>query len=482
MIKSHPVRYGAARFLALVAALVMLVRAPVFAQDGVTNPPGMTTIHIVQRDENLFRIALRYGTTVEAIAEANGLADARVIAVGQRLLIPNAQPAAAGSPVLHTVAPGDTLATLVARYHTTPEALATANNLCNPHLMYVGQQLLVPQGASANSVPAGAEPDGVHVVRPGQNIFRLAIQYSTTVNALVGSNNLHWPAPLFFGQTLRIPAASDSERAIDLPYPLVDAQFRPLPARQGKTLGIHLETDGGAQISGTFMGRPLRFATHDANQHEAFFGIEATARPGSYPLTLAIDTASGQRTEVTLRVAVESGGYQAEQILLSAEQDSLLDPAVTGAEDATIAQVTSGFTAQRYFDGYMGLPSAGAITSQFGTRRSYNHGALSTFHTGTDFGAGPGAPIVAPAAGVVALTQPLPVRGNATLIDHGWGVYSGFWHQSEILVKVGDVVTPGQLIGRVGSTGRSTGPHLHWELWVGGAQVDPLQWVQETFP
>ena len=98
------------------------------------------------------------------------------------------------------------------------------------------------------------------------------------------------------------------------------------------------------------------------------------------------------------------------------------------------------------------------------------------------FGAGPGAPIVAPAAGVVALTQPLPVRGNATLIDHGWGVYSGFWHQSEILVKVGDVVTPGQLIGRVGSTGRSTGPHLHWELWVGGAQVDPLQWVQETFP
>ena len=74
------------------------------------------------------------------------------------------------------------------------------------------------------------------------------------------------------------------------------------------------------------------------------------------------------------------------------------------------------------------------------------------------------------------------MRGYATIIDHGWGVYSGFWHQSEIRVNVGDVVTPGQVIGLVGSTGRSTGPHLHWELWVGGVQVDPLQWVQESFP
>lgn len=483
MIDFHSALSGAVRVLALVAALVTIGRAPVFAQDGATTKPaGMTTVHIVQRDENLFRIALRYGTTVEAIAEANALADVRVIAVGQRLLIPNAQPATAGSPIAHTVAPGDTLAALLARYHTTPEALATANNLSNPDLLYIGQQLIVPQGASVDTQPTGAAPDAVHVVRPGQNIFRLAIQYNTTVNALIQANNLEWPAPLFFGQTLRIPGVAAPGRAADLPYPLLDAYFHPLPVQQGKTLGISLVTDGGAQISGTFLGRPLRFATHDANQHEAVFGIEATAPPGIYPLTLTIEAANGQHAEMTLRVHVESGGYQLEEILLTAEQEGLVDPALTASEDAAIAQVTSGYTARRYFDGLMGLPSAGAITSQYGTRRSYNHGALNTFHAGVDFGAGPGAPIVAPAAGVVALTDTLPVRGNATIIDHGWGVYSGFWHQSQISVKVGDVVTPGQVIGLVGSTGRSTGPHLHWELWVAGAPVNPLQWVQESFP
>lgn len=483
MIDYHSVLSGAVRWLALIVALLATGYPPVFAQDGITaTPAGMTTVHIVQRDENLFRIALRYGTTVDAIAEANGLADIRVISVGQRLLIPTAQPGAASPPNAHTIAPGDTLSALVARYQTTAEALASANNLCNPSLLYIGQRLIVPQSAGSPSQLAGAAPNAVHVVRPGQNIFRLAIQYGTTVNALISANELHWPAPLFFGQTLRIPGVGSSDRAADLPYPLLDAQFHPLPVQQGKTLGISLVTDGGAQISGTFMDRPLRFATHDAAQHEAVFGVEATAPPDIYPLALTIEAASGQRTEVTLRVQVESGGYQIEQILLTDEQNSLLDPAVTAAEDATIAQVTGGYTAQRYFDGLMGLPSAGAITSQFGTRRSYNHGALSSFHAGADFGAGPGAPIVAPAGGVVALTDTLPVRGNATIIDHGWGVYSGFWHQSEISVQVGDVVTAGQVIGRVGSTGRSTGPHLHWELWVSGAQVDPLQWVQERFP
>lgn len=469
--------------IAVLLAALAVGRAPAAAQEGESvAPPGATTIHIVQRDENLFRIALKYGTTVEAIAAFNGIADARVIAVGQRLLIPNAQASGSGVLVTHTVAPGDSLSALVARYHTTVDALAAANNLSNPALLTIGQRLIVPQGADAGMTPAGSTPEAVHVVRPGQNIYRLAVQYGVTVNALVRANHLAWPAPLFFGQTLRIPGVSAPERAANLPYPLLDAQFQPLPAAQGKTLGIRLVTDGAGQISGAFMDRPLRFATHDASQHEAIFGIPALAQPGIYPLTLTIEAANGQRTEVALRVQVDSGGYSAEQITLATEQDNLLDPSLTGAEDETIARVMGGFTTQRYFDGMMGLPSTGAITSQFGTRRSYNHGALSTFHSGTDFGAGPGSPILAPAAGVVALTETLPVRGNATIIDHGWGVYSGFWHQAEIKVKVGDVVSPGQVIGLVGSTGRSTGPHLHWELWAGGAQVDPMQWVQQGFP
>ena len=91
-------------------------------------------------------------------------------------------------------------------------------------------------------------------------------------------------------------------------------------------------------------------------------------------------------------------------------------------------------------------------------------------------------PITAPAAGIVIFTGKLTVRGNATIIDHGWGVYSGYWHQSAIDVQVGQRVEPGEVIGYQGNTGRVTGPHLHWEMWVGGNDVDPLQWTTETFP
>jgi murein DD-endopeptidase MepM/ murein hydrolase activator NlpD len=67
------------------------------------------------------------------------------------------------------------------------------------------------------------------------------------------------------------------------------------------------------------------------------------------------------------------------------------------------------------------------------------------------------------------------------MIDHGWGVYTGYLHQSEILVKAGDRVEAGQLIGLVGGTGRVTGAHLHFEVWAGGVQIDPMDWLKEAF-
>lgn len=78
--------------------------------------------------------------------------------------------------------------------------------------------------------------------------------------------------------------------------------------------------------------------------------------------------------------------------------------------------------------------------------------------------------------------ESLTVRGNATVIDHGWGVYTAYLHQSEPLVEVGDWVETGDLIGLVGETGRVTGPHLHWEVIVAGVQVDPLQWLERAYP
>jgi len=100
-------------------------------------------------------------------------------------------------------------------------------------------------------------------------------------------------------------------------------------------------------------------------------------------------------------------------------------------------------------------------------------------HAGEDFAVPPGTPVLAPAAGTVVLAEPLFVRGNAVVIDHGRGVYSGYWHMQSLSVKAGDRVSPGEVLGTVGSTGLSTGAHLHWEMRVDGIAVDPLQWVEK---
>jgi murein DD-endopeptidase MepM/ murein hydrolase activator NlpD len=84
--------------------------------------------------------------------------------------------------------------------------------------------------------------------------------------------------------------------------------------------------------------------------------------------------------------------------------------------------------------------------------------------------------------GTVALAEPLQVRGNAVILDHGLGVLTGFWHLSQIDVSPGEQVAKGQVVGLVGNTGLSTGPHLHWEMRVLSVPVDPLQWTADEFP
>jgi murein DD-endopeptidase MepM/ murein hydrolase activator NlpD len=169
----------------------------------------------------------------------------------------------------------------------------------------------------------------------------------------------------------------------------------------------------------------------------------------------------------------------------------LIDPVVTEPEQKKLEEITTPSTAIKYWEGQFISPAIAYadstyFTSRYGTRREYTGIGtdlkIDWWHTGLDFGGGDGLAITAPASGKVVFAGPLTVRGNATIIDHGWGVYSGFWHQSQIQVQVGQVVQQNEVIGLVGGTGRVTGAHLHWELWVNGIQVDPLDWLTQTYP
>jgi murein DD-endopeptidase MepM/ murein hydrolase activator NlpD len=117
-----------------------------------------------------------------------------------------------------------------------------------------------------------------------------------------------------------------------------------------------------------------------------------------------------------------------------------------------------------------------SISADFGDRRSYG-GMVSGYHSGVDYRAWTGLPVVAPADGVVVMAETLQARGNAVLLDHGWGLVTGYWHLSQIDVEVGDWVRRGETFARVGNTGLSTGSHLHWEVWVNGVSVDGKQWL-----
>jgi murein DD-endopeptidase MepM/ murein hydrolase activator NlpD len=197
---------------------------------------------------------------------------------------------------------------------------------------------------------------------------------------------------------------------------------------------------------------------------------------------LDLKAVQGER-EVTVRsmIQVVESGFGVQYVTFPSEKMALLDPELVAAEAERVWNVTTQATLPGQWHGAFAVPLAGdpAITAPFGIRRSYGGGPASSYHGGLDYSVPEGTPVYCPAPGTVVLAEALQVRGGAVIVDHGRGVMSAYWHLSEIKVAVGQRVERGSVLGAVGTTGLSTGAHLHWELRVMGIQVDPLQWVRE---
>ncbi len=244
---------------------------------------------------------------------------------------------------------------------------------------------------------------------------------------------------------------------------------------------MHVRGADLVELSGTVNGRRLTFARNE-HGYWALAGFGALARPGSYPVTITGTLADGRPVRDALQVAVVEAGYPTENLQLSPEVSRLLDPKLIAAEREQLMAIFTVITPRKLWAGPFQLPLNSKITSPFGTRRSYNKGPVNSYHEGTDFRGTVGTPIRAPAPGRVVLAEKLTVRGNAVLLDHGLGVYSGFYHMSEIKVKAGQMVKTGEVIGLVGDTGLVTGAHLHWDVRLEGLNVDPLEWTQRSIP
>jgi len=449
-------------------------------------------IHIVQRGETLFRIALNYGVTVEELAALNAIIDPSNIQVGQRLLVPGI--AAPPQPQNHVVQPGETLRSIAQIYNLTVEELIVWNNIANPDAISAGQVLNLT--ASIAQSPTVAAPAAVpveqsvpalataliHTVQVGETLFRIATRYGLTVSELARANNINDPTLIYAGQQVIIPGIEAPQLALDLPPTVTELNIVPLVLQEGQTGRIRLLTTVPMTVSGLFLDRGIVDASEQGNTvHTILVGTPIFTAAGIYPFSLILSDAAGQATNLSLNIQVVDGDYGSEYINLPADRANLLDPNIEAAEQNFVQNVMSTFTPTRYWNGPMGLPAAASIVSPFGRKRSFDGGPFNRFHSGTDFGGAPGTPILATAPGSVVFAGTLDVRGNATIIDHGWGVFTGYWHQTELYVRVGDFVMTGQVIGTIGSTGRVSGPHLHWELWVNGVPVDPMQWVSQSF-
>ncbi len=459
-----------------MSLLLFFAFSSVSAQEGQPDGP----VYVVEAGDSLWAIAARFGISMDDLADKNGITDPGQLAIGARLVIPGFE-GLSGVLAFESVPIAENITSLSQFYDMPREALLRLNRFTNPDDAYAGSQLIVIEKEEAQqnaSVSAGRA-----TLKAGQSLMEAAIQRGVSPWVLMRDNQMRGAWDLLPGENIYLPN-EDALSLGALPEMVVEFNVNPLPLIQGHTLVIRVGAPQVTSITGQFHDRQLNFFQSADGSFIALQGIHAMLDPGIYPLILKGMSADGTPVSFFQNVFVQDGEYIFDPPLVVDSETTDIQNNET--EDELWFDVVAPVTVEKYWDGLFQSPVPESLSdcfpSVFGNRRSYNQSGYFFFHTGLDFCGRPGVEIYAPAPGRIVFTGPLTVRGNATVIDHGWGVYSAYAHQTEYNVSVGDWVETGQVIGLVGETGRVTGPHLHWEIIVGGIQVDPMQWLSQAYP
>ncbi len=459
----------------LILLLTFLLVSPrsTFAQEG-------GPIYIVQAGDTLSSIARRFGSSLDELISTNGISDPSRIFPGSELVIPGF-PGVEGTLTFQSIGLGESVAGISLASGTPGEALLRLNRIVREDRLFPGMAFIMPVSADVDQPISSSR---LLLAHSGETTLEMAARARSSTWALNSKAKAPprlWVIP---GSVYSLPTQAVQGSTVSFPAEIEQLDVNPYPLVQGHTLQFGLFLQSGLHPAGSLGPYTLSFFSDPTGHWICLQGIHALTEPGLYDFELAIlDDETGlpiYRTLQPLQIVSGNYGFQ----VLNGVPPETIDPAVTGPEDELIGGLMQSATPDRLWESAFEYPSryyTAEFISVFGTRRSYNNGGLLYYHTGLDF-YGQDVPIYAPADGRVVFAGPLTVRGNATYLDHGWGVYSGYLHQSEINVSVGDLVEKGQVIGKVGATGRVTGPHLHWEIWVGGVPIEPLDWVSPGYP
>jgi len=429
-------------------------------------------IYIVQQGDTLNEIAIRFGLSAEDIQTANAIDNPNSLFVGQNLLIPGLE--GITGILTSTVLPlGTSLNDLSRQYRLDLSDLKVLNRLTSPSEIIAGVSFIIPVDEN--------QDQNLPITAPalGESPLETAIRAGLSPWLMIENNRLVATWDLLAGETVY----TDQNFGVDHndTNSFIDISINQLPVVQGETLHVLISTSTPVEISGAFNGETMQFFTENANEYHSFFGIHAMTEPGVYPLKIRAEGTDGTQYKFDQLILLASGFYGFETLTVP---ELYLDEEMIAEETAFLKPLINQVTTDKLWEGRFQYPvDEPCPSSQFGLRRDYNNGRLFGYHTGLDFRVcAPNLNIYATAAGRVNIAEELFTKGKAVYIDHGWGVISGYAHLAEMLVEVGDFVQPGDLIGIIGNTGRSTGPHLHFEIYNSGTPVNPLTWLTQSFP
>ncbi len=252
-----------------------------------------------------------------------------------------------------------------------------------------------------------------------------------------------------------------------------------LKVKQGETVIISIESDIPLKNPVYFFkGKKYKIYKKDKNSYKALLGISAIEKAGVHYLLIR-DNASKLEKQFNLTVA--KSNFPIQNIRISGKKSSLT---VDNKELGLIANAKKAISKKAYWNDIpFDSPTKGCLVSKYGLLRYHNGKPTGNYHKGIDIKAPSGQIVNTMAKGTVVLAEKFRLHGNTVVIDHGQGLVSLYIHMKKIHVKQGDVVTANQKIGEVGTTGFSTGPHLHFGLYINGTPINPIQyWLKEILP
>lgn len=256
--------------------------------------------------------------------------------------------------------------------------------------------------------------------------------------------------------------------------------------KQGQILVIKVPADEDtARVQGTFLGRTVQlFPETRPGEPKGFvglLGIDLQDEPGTHDLAIQV-TNAGHSRSLTYRVEVVKEKFRVEHLKLPKDKVDLDEQGLARwkAEQEQVKEALATDSQSRLWQPSFVEPVSGKRTGIFGSVRIMN-GQARNPHNGEDIGAPTGTDVAATNDGVVRLTVDHVFSGKGIFLDHGLGFYSMYFHLSDVLVQDGEAVKTGQIIGKVGATGRATGPHLHWGVKLNGARVNPYALLDLPF-